>query len=202
MASIENVYKFIDILSHEDLLPVTSSLKLAQTSEESLKIAEFFRESAGKWRSERRYYTLPDGETKEMVSFITARFLEQGCPELQKLAGLHQLSDPNILTCGAEVTWESRDSVSQKKQSKGLTVFGVLGKTLYRDRGFATPKPVTAEYYFLEPKTLCLRTEYNGSVFEEQLKLIGDKYRTRQTIISRAGEQQMIGQYLEKRIED
>ncbi|MEH2096143.1 phycobiliprotein lyase, partial [Nostoc sp.] len=41
----------------------------------------------------------------------------------------------------------------------------------------------------------------NGSVFEEELKLIGSKYRTRQTIISRAGEQLMIGQYLEKRVE-
>lgn len=179
---------------------MTSRLQLTQTSEESLKVAEFFRESAGSWRSERRYYTLPDGNTKEMVSFITIRFLEQGCAELQHLAQLHQLNDPNILTCGAEVSWESKDSVSQKKQSKGSTVFGVAGNTLYRDRGFATPKPVTAQYYFLEPKTLCLRTEYNDSVFEEQLKLIGNKYRTRQTIISRAGEQQMIGQYLEKRI--
>jgi hypothetical protein len=179
---------------------VTSQLQLAQTSDESLKVAQFFRESAGKWRSERRYYTLPDGETKEMVSFITIRFLEQGCAELQKLAQLHQLSEANILTCGAQVIWESKDSVSQQKESKGSTVFGVLEKTLYRDRGFATSKPVTAEYYFLEPQTLCLRTEYKGSVFEEQLKLIGHKYRTRQTIISRAGEQQMIGQYLEKRI--
>ena len=50
-------------------------------------------------------------------------------------------------------------------------------------------------------KTLYLRTEYNGSVFEEELKLIGSKYRTRQTIISRAGEELMIGQYLEKRVE-
>jgi hypothetical protein len=45
-----------------------------------------------------------------------------------------------------------------------------------------------------------LRTEYNNSVFEEEIKLIGDKYRTRQSIVSRAGEQLMIGQYLEKRV--
>ncbi|MDB9379302.1 phycobiliprotein lyase, partial [Nodularia sphaerocarpa] len=88
-----------------------------------------------------------------------------------------------------------------RKESQGSTLFGVLGNILYRDRGFATSKPVTAKYYFPNPKTLCLRTEYNGSVFEEELKLIGSKYRTRQTIISRAGEQLMIGQYLEKRIE-
>lgn len=180
---------------------MTSRIQIAQTSEEPLKLANFFQQSAGKWRSERRYYTLPDGETKEMVSLITVRFLEQGCAELQHLAQLHELSDLNVLTCGAEVSWDSSDSVSGRKQSKGSTVFGVLGTTLYRDRGFATTKPVTAEYYFPNPQTLCLRTEYKGSVFEEELKLIGHNYRTRQTIISRAGEQQMIGQYLEKRIE-
>ena len=179
---------------------MTSPLQLAQTVEESLKVAEFFQQSAGEWRSERRYYTLPDGETKEMVSLITVQFLKQGCTELQQLAQLHKLNDPDALTCGAYIAWESTDSISGRKQSKSSTTFGVLGTSLYRDRGFATSKPVTAEYYFVDPKTMCLRTEYNGSVFEEELKLIGCNYRTRQTIISRAGEQQMIGQYLEKRL--
>ncbi|MBR8837399.1 MAG: phycobiliprotein lyase [Stigonema ocellatum SAG 48.90 = DSM 106950] len=179
---------------------MTLQIKLAQTSEESL-LAEFFQESVGKWHSERRYYTLPDGETKEMVSTITCRFLEAGCDELQKLAQIHGLPEAVILTCGAEVIWESTDSVTGRKQSKGSTLFGALGNVLYRDRGFATAKPVTAQYHFPNPKTLCLRTEYNDSVFEEELKFIGSKYRTRQSIISRAGEQLMIGQYLEKRID-
>ena len=178
---------------------MTSRLQLAQAAEESL-IAAFFQQSAGQWRSERRYYTLPDGETKEMVSLITIRFLEEGCAELQQLAQLHELNHPDALSCGAYVAWDT-DSVFGSKQSKGLTLFGVRGTTLYRDRGFATTKPVTAEYYFPNPKTLCLRTEYKDSVFEEELKLIGSNYRTRQTIISRAGEQQMIGQYLEKRLQ-
>ncbi|OKH22924.1 phycobiliprotein lyase [Chroogloeocystis siderophila] len=178
---------------------MTSPRQLTPNTEASLLAAEFFRRSAGKWRSERRYYTLPDGETKEMVSMITICFLAPGCPELEQLAQLHQLDDAAILTCGAEVSWESTNSVSGKKESKGATLFGVGGTTLYRDRGFATTKPVTAEYYFSNPQTMCLRTKYKGSVFEEELKLIGNNYRTRQTIISRAGEQQMIGQYLEKR---
>jgi hypothetical protein len=180
---------------------VTSRLQLAHIAGEPLKVAEFFRLSSGKWRSERRYYTLPEGETKEMLSFITIRFLERGCPELQQLCQMHELNESAVMSCGAEVSWESTDSVSGQKQSKGSTLFGVLGAKLYRDRGFATSKPVTADYYFPNSQTLCLRTEYNGSVFEEELKLIGHKYRTRQTIISRAGEQLMIGQYLEKRIE-
>ncbi len=178
---------------------MTSRLQLVNTAEESL-IAEFFQLSSGQWHSQRRYYTLPDGETKEMVSLITSRFLQQGCSELKQLASLHELNDTDVMSCGAFVSWESTESVSERKQSKGSTLFGVRGTTLYRDRGFATSKPVTAEYYFTNPKTLCLRTEYNGSAFEEEFKLIGSNYRTRQTIISHAGEQQMIGQYLEKRL--
>ena len=180
---------------------MTSLLKIVQTTDES-QISEFFQESAGKWRSQRRYYTLPQGETKEMESIVTINFLEQGCDELQKLAQMHDLADTVSLICGAAVTWKSTDVPKARKESQGSTIFGAMGNILYRDRGFAISKPVTAQYNFSNPKTLCLRTEYNGSVFEEELKLIGSKYRTRQAIISRAGEQLMIGQYLEKRVED
>lgn len=178
---------------------MTSLIQITQTDGEQL-IAEFFQESQGNWHSERRYYTLPEGKTQEMVSFITIKFLERGSEELEQLAQLHGLGDEVSLTCGAKITWDSKDSVTDRKQSQGETLFGVLGKIVYRDRGFATSKPVTAQYYFTNAKTLCLKTEYNDSVFEEELKLIGNNYRTRQSIISRAGEQLMIGQYLEKRI--
>ncbi|MEP0910166.1 phycobiliprotein lyase [Leptolyngbya sp. GB1-A1] len=178
---------------------MTASLLTSSAIDESL-IAEFFSKSVGQWRSERRYYTLPDGETKEMVSIIQIRFLEQGCPELRKLAQLHQLADETALICGAEVSWDAANSANGRRESRGHTLFGALGSILYRDRGFATPKPVTADYHFINPNTLCLRTEYKGSKFEEELKLVGSQYRTRQTIISHEGEQQMIGQYLEKRI--
>lgn len=180
---------------------MTSQLQIAQKSEDSL-IAVFFRDSVGRWRSERRYYTLPDGETKEVVSLISVRFLERGCDELLQLQQLHELPEEMTLSCGSLVSWKSTDAVTGRKQSEDSTVFGALRDILYRDRGFATSKPVTAKFYFPNPRTLCLRTEYKGSVFEEELKLIGENYRTRQTIISRAGEQQMIGQYLEKRIKD
>jgi hypothetical protein len=166
---------------------------------EELLVAKFFHTSAGNWLSERRYYTLPDGATQEVVSEIEIRFLAAGCPQLQTLAQLHGL-DALALTCGSEIHWDSKDSVTGKKASKGSTLFGALGNILYRDRGFATPKPVTAIYHFPHPDTMCLKTEYQGSVFEEEIKLVGEKYRTRQTIISRAGEQVTIGQYLEKRI--
>lgn len=165
-------------------------------------IRAFFQFTEGKWRSERRYYTLPEGPTEELVSIVTVEFLEPGNQFLLELGSLHQLSlAESQALCGTKVRWESRDAAKGKKKSAGSTVFGALDNILYRDRGFATVNPVTAKFYLPNPETLCLRTEYNGSVFEEEIKHIGQQYRTRQSIISRAGEQIMIGQYLEKRIQ-
>jgi CpeS-like protein len=178
---------------------MTSSFQVKERLLESL-VQDFFQASEGKWRSQRRYYTLKNDETQEVVSFLTVQFLAQGSAELIHLAGLHELEDVEILTCGALTTWESNYIGPIPKQTTGSTVFGVSGAQLYRDRGFSTSKPVIAQFSMRDPKTMCLRTEYSGNVFEEEVKMIGTEYRTRQTIIARAGEEQMIGQYLEKRL--
>jgi hypothetical protein len=170
-----------------------------QVSAEVL-IQEFFQRSEGQWRSERRYFTLKNDHIEEVESFITVRFLEQGHPDLIELAQMHGLADSTVLGCGAYTAWESNYRGKNRKQQIGSTVFGAHDGILYRDRGFATSDPVFAKFTLPEPNTLRLRTEYDGSVFEEEIKLIGSSYRTRQTIISRAGEEIMIGQYLEKRI--
>ncbi|MDJ1183619.1 phycobiliprotein lyase [Roseofilum casamattae] len=172
---------------------------LTQTTQRSLA-EQFFLQTQGRWSSQRRYYTLPNGKIQEISSILEIQYLPQGHEALHHLAQLHHLDDPTALWYGTQVSWDSEESVNRRKQSQGTTVFGIAGTTLYRDRGFATSKPVTAKFYLSNPQTLCLRTEYNNSVFEEEIKLIGNNYRTRQTIISRAGEEQTIGQYLEKRI--
>ena len=177
---------------------MSSSVRPTQLSASAVEV--FFQQSEGNWESKRRYYTLPGGEVQEVVSQLTVRALAQGCPELQKLAHLHELDDPNAMTCGAYTAWESNYVGPSPKTMSGSTVFGVIGDVLYRDRGFATSKPVSASFYMRDAKTMCLRTEYGGNSFEEEIKLIGTHYRTRQTIITRAGEEQMIGQYLETRI--
>jgi hypothetical protein len=163
---------------------------------------EFFKETQGAWKSQRRYYTLKqETEPQEVTSFITINFLDRGAPELIELAKLHQLEPEKVLMCGTKVSWESHYIQTKNKPVKGSTIFGVDGNILYRDRGFATEKPVMAIVNFINDRTMCLRTEYNGSIFEEEVKLIGSNYRTRQTIISRAGQELTIGQYLETRID-
>ncbi|MEM9116555.1 MAG: phycobiliprotein lyase [Cyanobacteria bacterium P01_F01_bin.56] len=162
-------------------------------------VSSFFETCEGDWRSKRRYYTLKSGDVQAVVSYINIRFLTAGSAELEELHQLHQLPERAPLICGAQVTWESNYIHTQRKSVNGSTLFGVRGSTLYRDRGFATAQPVTADFTFREPRTMVLKTAYGGSSFEEEIKLIGESTRTRQTIISRAGEEIMIGQYLEQR---
>jgi CpeS-like protein len=178
---------------------MTTPPQFTQYSIESL-VEDFFRETEGNWRSERRYYTLKSGEVEEVISEITIAFLSKGSTELFQLAQMHELDDATGLICGSQVSWVSNYSQPGRKPVTGSTVFGIRENILYRDRGFATSKPVAAEYLMREAKTMHLRTEYGGSAFEEEIKLIGSSYRTRQTIISRAGEEIMIGQYLERRV--
>jgi hypothetical protein len=163
-------------------------------------VAAYFQQSEGEWHSQRRYYTLKDGETQEVVSHLSVTFLPQGSPQLIELAQMHGLNPLDRLTSGALTTWQSNYIGPSPKTLSGSTLFGVASNLLYRDRGFSTSKPVTARFEMRDPKTMCLKTEYGGNVFEEEVKLIGSNYRTRQTIISRLGEEQMIGQYLETRV--
>ena len=176
---------------------------LAQTTNIALQLlaVDFFQKSAGSWNSQRRYYSLnKDIEPQEVNSLLNISFLEQGTPELINLAQRHELEDLSALVCGTKVTWESNYTNENSKPVIGSTVFGIKGNVLYRDRGFATPKPVTALCSFINPDTMSLHTEYNSNSFDEEIKLVGSKYRTRQTIISRSGQEITIGQYLEKRI--
>jgi CpeS-like protein len=163
--------------------------------------AEFFRQSVGNWHSQRRYYTLADGVIEEVVSQLTVTFLDHGSPELIKLAQLHDLKDANQISCGVITTWNSSHVGAAPRPSRGRAIFGISGNVLFRDRGFSTVKPVVAKFVMRDANTMVLKTAYNDSSFEEELKLIGHQYRTRQTIISRAGEEQMIGQYLEQRVD-
>ena len=162
-------------------------------------ITAFFQDCVGDWHSERRYCQLQSGHVEEVASEISITFLEAGCDTLRHLETLHGLEEKSSLICGTQVTWESSYTGTHKKPVSGSTVFGVRGSVLYRDRGFATSQPVKANFTFRDGRTMVLKTIYGGSSFEEEIKLIGDRTRTRQTIISRAGAEIMIGQYLETR---
>jgi glycosyltransferase involved in cell wall biosynthesis len=66
--------------------------------------------------------------------------------------------------------------------------------------GVIVGSPVVAYKYRRHSSNQTVKLTNSNKRFEEEIKLIGQQYRTRQTIISRAGQELMIGQYLEKRV--
>ena len=119
------------------ITPTTQTLETMAT--------QFFEQSAGQWTSQRRYYTLKSGEAQEVVSDLTVEFLAADHPELVALAAMHNMDTPMV--CGARSSWESNYISPSRKQATGSTVFGIQGNILYRDRGFATPKPVVGNFF-------------------------------------------------------
>ena len=120
---------------------------------------EFFHKSVGTWNSQRRFYILKsDVAAREVLSIITVECLEQGCAKPIKLAKDQSLEDKTVLSFGSYVTWESSYTGTSRKPSKGSTIFGGLGKILYRDHGLTTKGPLQAIYSLPNPQILCLRT--------------------------------------------
>lgn len=160
----------------------------------------FFQRSAGRWHSQRRYYTLnTTQEPLEAISELEVIFLPADHPDLMPLAIAHQLSSTQPFECGAKITWESTYTNGQRKPLRGETIFGIRGQFMYRDRGFSTTKPIIATFELVQPEVMRLQTAYDGSSFEEEIKFVGGQHRTRQTITTRAGQELMIAQYLETR---
>ncbi|NJN74558.1 MAG: phycobiliprotein lyase [Limnothrix sp. RL_2_0] len=164
-------------------------------------VETFLLESAGNWRSQRRYYTLNSNKDPmlEATTEIEVLFLTGDRPELSPLAELHQLDSAKPFLCGAKVRWTGVYTNIIRKPLEGETIFGIRGDLMYRDRGFSTSQPVTAKFELPNPQVMRLFTSYDGANFEEEIRLVGHKHRTRQTIISKAGRGVMVGQYLETR---
>lgn len=184
-----------------DVAPMQTQAATTQVATTVSQLAcEFFVRSAGRWLSQRRYYTLSVHEPQESETTIDIDFLPAGHPELVTLARAHDVPE-DVLLAGTKIRWESRYLTATRKPSVGETTIGVgVDGLLYRDRSFSSPKPVTADLTFIDPETMRLVTVSGQSRFEEEIKLVGSKHRTRQTIASRAGEEVLIGQYLETRI--
>lgn len=166
-------------------------------------IAQFLRQSAGHWQSQRRYYTLNSNNDPilEATSTIEVVFLTGDRPELIALQQLHRLNPVTPFDCGAKIIWTSTYTNVERKPLEGSTIFGIRNNLMYRDRGFSTSQPIVAKFELPQQNVMRLYTAYDGSSFEEEIKLIGKKHRTRQTIITKYGQEVMIGQYLETRQE-
>lgn len=155
---------------------------------------EFFRRSAGKWRSQRTTHHLAFRRAELGDSEIRVETLDKDHPQVVEICELHQI-DPQRAIGGAFVSWAGSMEWDQNDENhSGSTVFALVpeednpkaGKLL-RERGYAEIVPVAGLYEMDEEEGLILVTEYETMSVVERFWFASPDLRLRTSTVTRFG---------------
>ena len=127
----------------------------------------FFRQSCGRWRSQRSQHHLLHRRAEAGASLVEVAMVEADDPRLSALAELHKM-DPGAVVGGCHVRWSGSmawDRAGENHESE--TVFALLPDDsegcqgfLLRDMGYSVKEPVAGRFRLDEQKSLWLSTNY------------------------------------------
>ncbi|WP_413296197.1 phycobiliprotein lyase [Synechococcus sp. MIT S9452] len=127
----------------------------------------FFRQSCGRWRSQRSQHHLLHRRAEAGASLVEVAMVEADDPRLTALAELHKM-DPSAVVGGCHVRWSGSmawDRAGENHDSE--TVFALLPEDskgcegfLLRDMGYSVKEPVAGRFRLDEEKSLWLSTNY------------------------------------------
>ncbi len=155
---------------------------------------EFFRQSAGRWRSLRTTHHLAFRQAEKGHSDINVEALAADDPKVIEICTMHEI-DPSLAAGGAYVTWDGEMSWDRDDQNhKGSTVFAIVpdpedprkGRML-RERGYAEIVPVVGQFEMDEEDGLVLITEYETMSSMERFWFNGPNLRMRTSTVKRFG---------------
>lgn len=155
---------------------------------------EFFRRSAGQWRSLRTTHHLPFRRAEVGDSHICVEILTPEDSKLQEICALHQI-EPETTVGGAFVSWKASMAWDKEDENhEGTTVFALVpegnnpkqGKML-RERGYAEIVPVVGQYEIDEEEALVLITDYETMSIFERFWFVNPNLRVRSSTVQRFG---------------
>ena len=150
----------------------------------------FFRQSCGRWRSQRSSHHLLHRRAEAGGSYIEVVELKVDDPRLQAIATLHG-QDPARLVGGCRVTWSGSMAWDKAGEAhEGESVFGLIpddasGRSglLLRDRGYAETAPVAGRFAMDERDGLLLTTSYETMNSLERFSFAGPDVRLRTSTV-------------------
>ncbi len=155
---------------------------------------EFFRLSAGRWRSQRATHHLAFRRAESGQSEIQVQTLAADHPKVIELCQLHQL-DPKLAAGGSLVSWLGTMAWDRGDDNhQGSTVLALVpdpdnprqGKLL-RERGYAEIAPVAGLYQIDLEDALVLTTEYETMSSVERFWFPNPNLRLRTSTVKRFG---------------
>lgn len=156
---------------------------------------EFFRMSAGRWRSQRTTHHLAFRRAEVGGSDITVEALEASRPEIISVCQLHEI-DPALAAGGCLVKWHGSMAWDRENDEnhEGQTVFALVPDEgaphqgrLLRDRGYAEIVPVVGRYCMDDDGGLELITDYESMSSIERFWFAGEGMRLRTSVVKRFG---------------
>ena len=144
------------------------------------KVFDWFKRSEGEWISNRRYYYESSGKNQLVKSDLAVELTESKDNEFK-----------------VKLIWDSTGDISSNGEM--LCEFDSDNSILHRNVGYMTSDPTDSYVTMLDEDTILFKTEYDGMVFREEIRLIDEDIRLRQTLGWKNSTVILAGQYYEKR---
>ena len=160
-----------------------------------MDVIDFFKQSAGHWRSQRTTHHLPFKQTEIGNSEIWVEALAATDTKIIEICQLHNV-DPALAVGGAFVEWSGSLSWDQDNDDNhsGSTVFALVPDAedasqgqLLRERGYAEVMPVIGRYQVDGNNGLVLTTDYETMSSVERFWFVNPDLRCRSSTVKRFG---------------
>ncbi len=156
---------------------------------------QFFKNSAGQWRSLRTTHHLAFRRTEKGESEISVEPLEAQHPRVAEICNMHDI-DPTTAIGGADVRWNGSMAWDRQEDEnhQGSTVFALVPQDeqqrtgqMLRERGYAEIVPVVGQFHMDAEDGLILITEYETMSSVERFSFPDPDLRMRTSTVKRFG---------------
>ena len=133
---------------------------------------QWFKRCVGSWSSQRRYIYGNSSEPDNITTYFS----------------MTQTADDSFC-----LAWGS-------DRNSGEMNFVIDGDVVHRDIGYYSSAPTDSQMETIDEDTIVFHTTYGGITYREEIRLLlDDNVRLRQTIGTRNGKVNVVGQYYEVR---
>lgn len=155
---------------------------------------DFFRHTAGEWKSRRVTHHLPFRRSEMGGSMTCITPLEASDPKVIEICQMHDI-DPSLSVGGALVTWNGEmDWDKDDENHKGESVMAIVPDEdsprkgrLLRERGYAETAPIVGRYEMDDDDALILLTDYETMSSVERFSFVEPGIRLRTSAVKRFG---------------
>lgn len=139
-------------------------------------VKQWFLRSRGSWDSNRRYWYAKPNKNQVLNSKLSVDVEDTGEDAFR-----------------LRLVWDSKEGDKDVSDGEMLCEYVPALGVLRRNIGYMTEDETASKVSMIDNNTVLLETEYSGMKFREEIRLLGDNIRLRQTVGWRGDEVMLVG---------